>query len=693
MHLEAVSEVLEHRLGENPPANEWSLSPERHREAHSPILPLGCLTAPQGSGDTAPIRVLLVEDNPTDVFLLQELLAEAWSTSSFRVTHVERLGAAVQRLAAERFDVILLDFGLPDSLGLDTFTTLYTQAPEVPIVVLTALSDEAVAIEAVQAGAQDYLVKGQVDRNGLVRAMRYAIERQRAEGALRQDWLDVTLASIGDAVIATDTHGIVTFINPVAVMLTGWTAPEVLGYHIDTVFRLVHEQSRQHVDSPVARVLQEGLTTGRMNHTALLTRDGRALPIADSAAPIRSRDGRLRGMVLVFRDISERKQLEAQLRQAQKMEAIGTLAGGIAHDFNNILAAILGFSELAIYEVPQGSAIWEHLQNVLRAGKRAKELVQQILAFSRRTMAERRPVQLHLLIKETLTLLRASLPSTIEIKHALATDAGPVLADPTQMHQVLMNLCANAQYAMRDTGGLLEVRLEATAIDTRVACPDLKPGPYVRLTVRDTGPGMAPEVLGRLFEPFFTTKGPGEGTGMGLAVVHGIMASHDGAITVSSTPGQGATFEIYLPRLEEAVIDAPRSEERIPEGKGRILFVDDETPVVRLSQEILERLGYEVVACCCSLEALQAFQEAPQRFDLVITDQTMPRMTGDMLAQALRRIRPDIPIILCTGFSYTINAEQAEALGIDAWLTKPWQTRDLAHTIQHVLARQRRQDT
>jgi CheY-like chemotaxis protein len=213
------------------------------------------------------------------------------------------------------------------------------------------------------------------------------------------------------------------------------------------------------------------------------------------------------------------------------------------------------------------------------------------------------------------------------------------------------------------------------------------------LTVRDTGPGITPEALGRLFEPFFTTKSPGEGTGMGLAVVHGIVASHDGAITVSSTPGQGATFEIYLPRLAEAVIDDPHSEERIPEGKGRILFVDDEDPVVRLSQEILERLGYEVVACGDSLEALQAFQEASQRFDLVITDQTMPRMTGDMLVQALRRIRPDIPIILCTGFSYTINAEQAEALGIDAWLTKPWQTRDLAHTIQHVLAQRRRQDS
>jgi PAS domain S-box-containing protein len=638
------------------------------------------------------IQVLLVEDDPADGLLLQEILAAA-KFVLFQVTHVTQLSAALQHLAAEHCDVVLLDLSLPDSHGLQTFATLHTQAPGVPIVVLTGLDDETVAVEAVQEGAQDYLVKGQVDGNGLVRAMRYAIERQRAEAALRQDWLAVTLASIGDAVIATDMHGLVTFINPVAAMLTGWTEQDALGYHIDTVYRLVHEQSHQHVDSPAARVLREGITAGFMDHTALLTRDGRAISIADSAAPIRSRDGRLQGMVLVCRDISERKQLEAQLRQAQKMEAIGTLAGGIAHDFNNILAAILGFSELASYEVPQASAVWDHLQNVLRAGKRAKELVQQILAFSRRTMAERRPVQLQLLIKETLTLLRASLPSTIEIKHSLATDVGTVLADPIQMHQVLMNLCANAQYAMRDTGGMLEVRLEATEADPPVTCPDLKPGPYVRLTVRDTGPGITPEALGRLFEPFFTTKSPGEGTGMGLAVVHGIVASHDGAITVSSTPGQGATFEIYLPRLAEAVIDDPHSEERIPEGKGRILFVDDEDPVVRLSQEILERLGYEVVACGDSLEALQAFQEASQRFDLVITDQTMPRMTGDMLVQALRRIRPDIPIILCTGFSYTINAEQAEALGIDAWLTKPWQTRDLAHTIQHVLAQRRRQDS
>lgn len=387
---------------------------------------------------------------------------------------------------------------------------------------------------------------------------------------------------------------------------------------------------------------------------------------------------------------AERKRLEEQLLQARKMEAIGTLAGGIAHDFNNILAAIIGYTELALYDLPQESAPERNLQAVLSAGKRAKGLVQQILTFSRRTRHEREPVWLHLLVKEALTLLRASLPTTIEIRQQLDQQAGPVLADATEMHQVLLNLCANAEYAMRETGGILEVQVESVEVDAVFAAnhPPLCPGPYVRLTVRDSGPGIAPEILACIFEPFFTTKAVGQGTGMGLAVVHGIVTSHGGTITVQSTPGTSTTFAVSLPQTDATATGDSHAEESIAPGGGRVLFVDDEEALAYLGQAMLMRLGYDVVISTSGVEALEVFRTIPQRFDVVVTDQTMPHMTGERLAMELRRIRPDIPIILCTGFSHVMSMEKAQALGIDRLLMKPLGIQELGGALQQVLSPQ-----
>jgi signal transduction histidine kinase/ActR/RegA family two-component response regulator len=397
-------------------------------------------------------------------------------------------------------------------------------------------------------------------------------------------------------------------------------------------------------------------------------------------------------------DITARKraeatqqQVSAQLRQAQKMEAIGTLAGGIAHDFNNILGTILIYTELALKEVPPDSLARTRMQGVLAAGHRAKDLVQQILAFSHQSDQQRQPVQLHHLVQDALRLIRALLPSTIAIHQHGGTTSSTVLANPTQLYQVLMNLCSNAEHAMRATGGGLEVGLEGVEVtaDFAVAHPPVQPGPYIRLTVSDTGHGMTPEVLGRIFEPFFTTKGVGEGTGLGLAVVHGIVAEHAGTVTVTSAPGQGTTFAIYLPRSDEAVPPAP-PEEPLPQGHEHILLVDDEAAMVDVWQHILESLGYTIVAFTSSVEALAAFAAAPQAFDLVITDQTMPRLTGEALVGEIRRIRPQMPIILCTGFSHTMTAEKALALDINALVTKPLSIRECSLLIRRVLEQSRR---
>jgi PAS domain S-box-containing protein len=430
----------------------------------------------------------------------------------------------------------------------------------------------------------------------------------------------------------------------------------------------------------------------------ILGSDGQLMHLSISGRPMAAPTGDIVGYRGVAQDITDRLHAEAQLHHAQqerrlrhvrRMEAIGTLAGGIAHDFNNILTAILGYTELSLYDLPQPTSVRRNLQEVLAAGRRAKELVQHILTFSRQSEQERTPVHVQGVVKEALRLLRASLPTTIVIQAELEEDVGTILADSTHIHQVIMNLGANAEYAMRDTGGALYVSLQTVEVDAdaTVQYPGLQPGPHIRLTVRDTGPGMPPDVRERIFEPFFTTKKAGEGTGMGLAVVHGIITSYGGAIAVQSTPGAGTSFEIYLPQLSARADAEVTVESSFPYGQGSILFVDDEETLSALGQHMLEYLGYDVVVSRCSREALEIFRLSPYRFDLVITDQTMPHMTGEVLARELRDIRPDIPIILCTGFSHTMDAEKAAAQGIDAFLIKPLLARDLGLVIQHVLSR------
>jgi PAS domain S-box-containing protein len=391
--------------------------------------------------------------------------------------------------------------------------------------------------------------------------------------------------------------------------------------------------------------------------------------------------------VTVLFDITERKWLESQLQQAHKMEAVGTLAGGIAHDFNNILGIIIGNAELAIDDVPEWNPARHNLEEVRKACIRARDVVRQILTFSRQASPQLKPVKITPIITESLNLIRSSIPSTIEIRQNISNERDTVNANPTQINQILLNLCANAAHAMEEKGGIIEVDLENVILheESAIPSPELDPGVYVKLTVRDTGHGISPETLDRIFDPYFTTKAVGKGTGMGLAVAHASVKNHGGVITVASKIDEGTTFQVFFPVYDIEVETDIETDEKLPKGNERILLVDDEEGMVETIRLLLERLGYAVTDRAGSVEALKEFRNNPKAYDLVVTDMTMPHMTGDQLAKEILGIRPDIPVILCTGFSERINNQVAKDMGIRELLIKPIMLGKLANTIRRVL--------
>ncbi|MBI5550942.1 MAG: response regulator [Desulfobacterales bacterium] len=485
-----------------------------------------------------------------------------------------------------------------------------------------------------------------------------------------------------DTIFISTVEGKYLDINPMGVALLGYASKEeVLALDI---FRDIYVNAEER-SQLIHRLIQVGYV--KDYQVRMKKKNGDIIDVAITATLIQNRANQPAAIRGIIRDITERKSLEEQLRQAQKMEAIGALAGGIAHDFNNLLTPILGYAEIMQSEFPAGSPLRESIDQVVSASNKAKDLVKQILTFSRQQPHEPRPVRIQHVLNEAVRLLRASIPKSIEIKESLLK-SGFILADPGQIHQVIINLCTNAYHAMRDSGGAMGLEVKEMDVGPEVLIPglEIEPGRYVRLEVSDTGIGMDEKTKSRIFDPYFTTKKPGEGTGLGLAVVHGIVKHHKGHITVYSEPGRGTIFHVYFPAVgAQGTAVAVPSVEQAPRGHERILIVDDEKPIVQLQKSLLESLGYRVTALFSSMDALQMFTRRPDDFDLVITDMTMPGMNGALLSRELLKLRKDLPIILCTGFSELIDEDKARALGIRRYVMKPIVRAEIARVIREIL--------
>ncbi len=476
-----------------------------------------------------------------------------------------------------------------------------------------------------------------------------------------------------DAIFVTDVEGHLIDTNRKALETLGYSRKEILKLAMaDIDAEYTNNNYWKNVGEP-------GLLKQTLFESVLVKKDGSEFPVEINIGSIEVAGNP--AILGIARDISARKyeekqrlHLEAQLGQAQKLEAIGTLAGGIAHDFNNILSPITGYTELAILKLSTGGEIEGHLQEIFKAAHRAKDLVQQILTFSRHEVQQQAPLDVQIIIKEALKLLRASIPSTIEINQQIDEHCGLIMANPTQIHQILMNLCTNAYHAMREKGGILAVSLRPINIEAGnpVYAIDLQPGKYLRLEVSDTGYGMDKKTQSRIFEPYFTTKAKDEGTGLGLSIAHGIVKSHGGRISVYSEAGQGTTFHVYWPVLETvSTTSSTETIEPLSLGNERIILIDDEESILQVEAVILKNLGYSVLAFADASEALECIKKNPDLYDLVITDMTMPRMTGVEVFQSILTIRSDLPVILCTGFSEIINESKARKMGIKALVMKP----------------------
>lgn len=761
------------------------------------------------------IKVLLVEDNPGDVFLLHELLKEV-TTDVVELMPVERLFEALNDLSKEDFDVILLDLSLPDSQGLETFVIAHNQAKATPIIVLTGIDDETLAIRAMQEGAQDYLVKGQVTGDLLVRSMRYAIERQRADNALRQSeerfrvalknspifvynqdmelrytWVynpsygltveeilgkqdldiipvedaqrlttiklqvlttgigireevsitikettryydltieplrnetqevvGVTCASIDiserqaalrerqaalcerklaeekireqaalldvttDAICVRDLNNKIVLWNKGAETLYGWLATEAWGKNAS---ELLYDEPSPEMEAALLQVLSKGMWQGELTK---LTKSDKEILVASRWSLVCDAQGKPKSILTVDTDITEKKQLESQLFRAQRLESIGTLASGIAHDLNNILTPILAGAQLLPLKFPDVDERTRHILEILEINaKRGADLVKQVLSFARGVEGKRITLQLRHIIVELAKVLKETFPKSIEVSTDVPQNLWMVSGDSTQLHQVLMNLCVNARDAMPN-GGTLIISAENLLIDENYARMNwgAKVGPYIVVTVSDTGIGIPREILDRIFEPFFTTKEVGKGTGLGLSTVLGIIKGHKGFVNVYSEPGTDTSFKVYLPAVEGM---EPLSQEDFipPTGQGElILVVDDEPAILEIIKTSLEAHNYKAIVASDGIEAIASYVKNIDKISAVLMDIMLPSLDGLTAIRTLRKINPQVKIIASSGLLSDNKLSAVTSIGVNTFLLKPYTVNELLLSLQKVLS-------
>lgn len=652
-------------------------------------------------------KILVIDDKKDNLIsisaLLKTVLPECDSITA--LSGIE----GIEKTVSERPDTILLDIKMPGMDGFEVLSWLKKdpRTQHIPVILITAIhTDPESRIRGLETGADAFLAKP-IDEYVLAAQVKTALRIKAAEDLLREKNIFLTDAveystkkmiasdqryqilfnSASDAIIIHDLVGNILEINEETCRLLKYYAAELAQKKF---FEISTTVSADRFNQLMKELSVKGFLSFKAN---LFTKDNREVTVEVKSRRV-DFDGNVT-VISIARDVSEREKiaqekekLRVKLEHSQRMEAIGTLAGGIAHDFNNLLFPISGYAEMLLQDLSPGTFAQHSANNILAAARRASELVQQILMFSRQVEQVNTVLYVQLLLKEALKLIRAALPTTIEIRTDIDKNVRPIFGDPTKIHQIIMNLCTNAYHAMIENGGLLEVSLkEFKGFPVDVDNGSLTSEPdYVKLTVRDTGIGIPPEILDQIFNPFFTTKKQGEGTGLGLSTVHGIVKELRGEITVDSVPGAGTEFNIYFPVPEQQQQIADEDTQHyMPKGNEHILLVDDEDAIIRMEKRMIERLGYKVTAFNSSREALKVFKNNPDAFQLVLTDMTMPQMTGDVMARKMLQVKPGLPIIILSGYSEKIDRTSVAEIGIFCLIEKPARQKNLAECIRNAL--------